>query len=115
MRKLAAFLAVFLFIAPAWALDLIDMKAVEATSVTLSTSQASTASPFITKGDYLRMTCTVECWVAVMASTGATLMGASPYYHLHADTEVVTAVPGQRYVIGIAGGAGVLYITRLSP
>jgi hypothetical protein len=115
MKKLAAFLAVFLFTAPALAIDPGDLIATEATAVTLSTSSATSSDTIGSRGAVLRMNCTVDCWVAVMTTDTAAALAVSPYTFLPADETMYQKSPGLRYVIGIAGGGGTLHITEMSP
>jgi len=50
-----------------------------------------------------------------MTTDTAAALAASPYTFLPADETLYQKSPGARYIIGLAGGAGVLYVTEMSP
>ena len=115
MKTFLAFLALIFLATPALAVDPNDLIATAATSITLSTSSATSPDTIGSRGSYLRINCTVDCFVAVMTTDTGAALAASPYTFLPADETLYQKSPGARYIIGLAGGAGVLYGTEMSP
>jgi hypothetical protein len=115
MKKILALFACIFFVTPAWAINFTDLIATSTTTVTLSTSSAISDDTFGQAGNYLRLNCTVACWVAVMLTNTSTALASSPYLYLPANETAYVKAPGTRYIIALGGDAGTLTITAMSP
>ena len=118
MRNLFVALAVLLFASPAFAVDIVDLRAVGVTNFVLSATVRPTSGSVSGFGTHLRLHCTAACSVATSATdfsgTFGVLDAATNYIMIPAGGIGWLRSQGQaRYVI--SAGSGVLTITEMSP
>tara|TARA_Y100000310_G_scaffold314990_1_gene365036 strand:- start:1118 stop:1489 length:372 start_codon:yes stop_codon:yes gene_type:complete len=123
MRKLLGMLALaIVFLAtPAHAqnMDIVNLKAVAVTTFTLDPTITRPVSGTMGAiGSVFRFTCTVSCYVALDTTNGDgsfTPGAASNFLWLPANTPAYVKSPGVRYIIGLGGTAGTLFVTEMAP
>jgi hypothetical protein len=115
MKKWLALISLFFLASPAYAVDIADLIARETTTLTLSTSPADMETPISQRGDYLRLNCTVACYVAIMPVSSTTALKSSPFMYLPANETAYHKSPGNQVVVGLGTDTGVLTITIMSP
>ena len=119
MKKWLALVGLMIFATPALAVDEADLFAVGATHFSLDTTSHVSSGVVGGFGTYLRVACTVSCWMALSSTDFQGTFGVdstdTAAYHIQPETPVHMKPKGEKYIIYLGFKSGKIYITELTP